>query len=357
MKRFRKLKRPVRVTATELSTALDHIRSRVTGEISLKSTLKEFEDGVRARRQGLATDEEILPTKIKMASALFDTGRLTKAEYVFQCGYPLVSLHDKQFIDGRYDTDLAPISERMDAIRKQYGLAPDEDWLVSDFPVEYALEDKKYEAILNEKEGEVFCKFAPPALLSLFANDADEFWKLYERGRRSVFDASDHLASIIDLIEMYEGEAAKCAAVEAYYAANAMLGSASEARILLECLRQPTKAKAIVRKLPSKRRPRKSDPLDWTLNNLIDVATLAGWLPNIDDEEVVHVVSGWAHRLRTMRNFLHPGRHVLDRPHAHFGKEEWLDAWSAYTAMRHSIEMARKKVHKRSIKSQAPSLS
>jgi hypothetical protein len=47
-------------------------------------------------------------------------------------------------------------------------------------------------------------------------------------------------------------------------------------------------------------------------------------------------------RSRVAGNLLHPGRHVADKPHARLGKAEWLDAVSAYTALRHSIEAARK---------------
>ena len=108
-------------------------------------------------------------------------------------------------------------------------------------------------------------------------------------------------------MDLYESEARKSASAEAYYAANAMLGSASEARILLECPRQPAKIRAIIRDLPKGKQPRSSNPLDWSLNDLIEIAPRAGWLPNIDDLDVVHVVSGWTHRLRAIRNFLHLG--------------------------------------------------
>jgi hypothetical protein len=107
-------------------------------------------------------------------------------------------------------------------------------------------------------------------------------------------------------------------------------------------LRQRAKIRAIVRKLPKKGRPGSTNPLEWTLANLISVANAAGWLPNIDDGDVVHVVSGWAHRLRVIRNLLHPGRHAVDKPHTRLGRDGWQDALSAYTALCHAIESARK---------------
>jgi hypothetical protein len=118
-------------------------------------------------------------------------------------------------------------------------------------------------------------------------NDPDLFWNQYEQGRRSVFEKEDHLASAHDLIDLYESEAQKSAKAKAYYAAITMLGSAAEARILLECLRQRTKIGTIVRKLPAKTRPTVLDPLKWNLADLINVAKEAGstakngWTPSL----------------------------------------------------------------------------
>jgi hypothetical protein len=196
---------------------------------------------------------------------------------------------------------------------------------------------------LKRKQIETFRKFAPPSLADQLEKDPETFWNMYERGRRSIFEKEDHLASVLDLIALYESEAKKGADAEAYYASIIMLGSAAEARILLECLRQPTKIQTIVHNLPKRERPNSADPLTWTLAHLISVANAAGWLPNIDDGKVVHVVSGWAHRLRATRNLLHPGRHAVDKPHVVLGRKEWLDAVSAHTALRHAIESARKR--------------
>jgi len=234
----------------------------------------------------------------------------------------------------------------MDAIERACGLKKNEYWLVDEAPLEYQIESEKYDSILKRKQSDTFRKYAP-SLSKLLENDSTEFWRLYEIGRRSVFEGTDHLASILELIDLYESEAKKCAATKAYYAANSMLGSASEARLILECLRQPSKVKRIISSLPKKQRPNSANPLDWNLNLLMKVAEHAGWLPNIDDGELIFVVSVLAHRLRSMRNFIHPGRHALDKPHARLGEEEWRDAWSGYIALRHSIERARQRPAKR----------
>lgn len=230
----------------------------------------------------------------------------------------------------------------MEKIQRRHGLKDNEYWLISDAPMDYLHESKKYDSVLEKKQIEVFRRFAPPLLADRLEKDSEEFWILYDRGRRSVFEKDDHLGSVLDLIDLYESEAENCSNVGAYYAAATMLGSAAEARILLECLRQRARVRTLVRRLPKRKRPASTNPLEWTLANLVSVANEAGWLPNIDDGDVIHVVSGWVHRLRAIRNLLHPGRHVADKPHARLGKEEWLDAASAYTTLRHAIEAARK---------------
>jgi hypothetical protein len=168
------------------------------------------------------------------------------------------------------------------------------------------------------------------------------FWEQYELGRRWVFERGDHLGAVFNLLEIYESEAQRSANAKAYYAAVTMLGSAAEAHLLLECLRQRRKAMAAAKRLPSGKRPASPDPLKWTLANLVSIAKEAGWLPSIDDGEIVHIVEGWVHRLRGMRNLLHPGRHILEKPHVTIGHQQWFDAESAYTTLRHAIETARR---------------
>jgi hypothetical protein len=321
---------------------LDHIRARVAGEISLEKTLAEFNPHAENRTRNVRELEEKLPFNVKLATGLFEAGKITKAELFFHCGFHIVGLHEKYHFDGLYDSELKEVSTKMDQIEKKHGLKENEYWLIADAPADYLHESKKYDSILEKKQVEVFRKFAPPLIADQLENDPNVFWNLYDRGRRSIFEKDDHLASALELIELYESEAQKSAQAKAYYAAITMISSAAEARILLECIRQRAKVRIVIRKLPQKLKPASPDPLKWSLTSLINVAKEADWLPNIDDGDVVHVVAGWAHRLRTIRNLLHPGRHILDKPHATLGKEEWLDALSAYTALRHAIESARK---------------
>lgn len=280
---------------------------------------------------------------MRLSIALYRAGKVTKAEFAFFCSAPIVWLHERHHMEGSYEDELRTISARMESIERDWGLKDDEYWPFKDAPPEYQRESQEYDAVLERKLIERFRQFAPSDLLDLLTSDKANFWELYERGRRSVFEQGDHFGAMVDLVELYESEAKKCADAEAYYAAVAMLGSAAEARILLECLRQAGKIKSILSTTPKKMRPRSSDPLEWGLSDLIYVADQAGWLPNIDDGDIIHFVPGWAHRLRLTRNYLHPGRHALSKPHVLLGRGEWLDAQSAYAALRHSIDEAHKK--------------
>lgn len=344
IKRFRKLKHPAKVSEAELSKALDHIRGRVAGEIALREIVAKLEARTTSRASKIEELEAELPLNVEIATALLEAGKITEAEAIFYCSFHITALHDRYFMDGNYDTDLKEITAKMEQIERENGLASDQYWLRHDAPIEYQHELERHDAVLKRKQNETFRKFAPDWIVERLEGDPEQFWKLYELGRRSVFEKDDHLASVIDVVELYEGEANKSADAGAYYSAIAMLGSASEARILLECIREPTRTQAAILCLPGKDRPASSDPLRWTLANLINIAQQADWLPNIEDGSIIHVVSGWVHRLRVVRNLLHPGRHILERPHVTLGRQEWLDALAAYTALRHSIETARRTV-------------
>jgi hypothetical protein len=259
IKRFRKLKPPAKVTQAEFSRALNHIRSRVAGEIALKEILTQFDP--RERKRSVEEHEATLPLNMKLATALFEAGKITEAEYFFHCGFYIVDLHERYLTDGFYDPELKEICVAMEEIERRHGLKDNQYWLVSDAPTDYRHESQKYDSIVEKKQIELFRRFAPPLLIDRLEKNSEEFWNLYERGRRSVFEKDDHLASVLDLVDLYEREAEKCANVEAYYAASAMLGSAAESRMLLECLRELARVRTLVRRLPEKQRPRSPDPL------------------------------------------------------------------------------------------------
>jgi hypothetical protein len=142
------------------------------------------------------------------------------------------------------------------------------------------------------------------------------------------------------LIAMYASEAKKCANAQAYYAACVMLGSASEALILLKCIQEPVQLAEAIARTPATRRFHKGGPQFWNLAQLIEVANEAGWIANLETENIlVHIVNLLA-SLHELRNLVHPGRHTVQRPHISIGEEQYKDAEAAYLALRYALENA-----------------
>jgi hypothetical protein len=119
IKRFRRLKPAARVSQVELSKALDHIRARVAGELSLEKTLAEFDPRTDKRSNSASEQEARLPLNVKLAIGLFEAGRITEAEFVFHCGFHIVGLHERYHFDGLYDSELKEISAKIDQIEKK----------------------------------------------------------------------------------------------------------------------------------------------------------------------------------------------------------------------------------------------
>jgi hypothetical protein len=138
---------------------LDHIRSRVAGEIALKEILAQFDPREKKHRDSVEEHEAKLPLDVKLATALFEAGKITEAEYFFHCGFYIVDLHERYLTDGIYDPELKEICAAMEKIQRRHGLKDNEYWLISDAPMDYLHESKKYDSVLEKKQIEVFRRF------------------------------------------------------------------------------------------------------------------------------------------------------------------------------------------------------
>lgn len=112
------------------------------------------------------------------------------------------------------------------------------------------------------------------------------------------------------IIVRYHNEAEKCASVRAYYAACVMLGAAFEAMLLQMCdLLEDEVAQAVL-KLP--RKPKGSIE-HWGLDDLIEIAVAAEWLPVRRGRDLAEPGIGEkAHLIRRLRNLSHPGVHLRE---------------------------------------------
>ncbi len=112
------------------------------------------------------------------------------------------------------------------------------------------------------------------------------------------------------IIGRYHSEAEKCASVRAYYAACVMLAAALEGMLLQMCdLLNDEVAQALL-KLP--RKPKGSIG-HWGLDDLIEIAVAAEWLPIRQGPDLAEPGIGEkAHLIRRLRNLAHPGVHLRE---------------------------------------------
>jgi hypothetical protein len=112
------------------------------------------------------------------------------------------------------------------------------------------------------------------------------------------------------IILRYHSEAEKCASVRAYYAACVMLGAAFEGMLLQMCDLLGEEVTQAVLKLP--RRPQSSIE-HWSLDDLIEIAAAAEWLPVRRGPDLAEPGIGeMAHLIRRLRNLAHPGVHLRE---------------------------------------------
>jgi hypothetical protein len=108
--------------------------------------------------------------------------------------------------------------------------------------------------------------------------------------------------------------------------------------LLLRCLRSRRKAERVLRELPARLRGRAgADPARWTLEVLIEVCHAAGWLPTGETPVAYYSPRGLAHYLRDVRNLLHPGRHVSERPWQEVYENDYERAHAVYTLLLSSL--------------------
>lgn len=338
MKQIRSLKRLRRVTHAEVQQIARHFERRskaqmLAAEIVDNQKKQRLEKG----KEGWKSVTAVM-SHLKLSDALYESGRFTAEQYFFHCASPVESLHEHRLFSGVYDEKIKPISSKIRAVEIKNGLPPDHYWPVGGGPAEYRRLNERYNKTVDSYLAPLFRELGLAHHARLWLNDRAEYSRLREAGRASTFDAADIENATLKLIEMYEFEAKKCAKSNAYYAAVVMLGSASEALILLRCLQKPAELSEAIAKIPKSIGLHKGGPRHWSLGQLIQVARIAGWVANLETENVIVQMVNLVGHLQELRNLVHPGRHVEGMPHTSIGHEQYLDARSAHLALRYSME-------------------
>jgi len=111
----------------------------------------------------------------------------------------------------RLPDDLRRIEEEMDVLKRKYHLKPDEYWPVGHAPKDYQRLNEQYSAVLEKDLIKTLREFGLSDLADLRENDPNEFDRLCERGRRSVFHRDQIVPVLKDIVIEYEVDAGRAA--------------------------------------------------------------------------------------------------------------------------------------------------
>jgi|SRR3954463_11395518 len=317
-----------------LVAALERLDSRSLGEDLLSQLQDVIAEMGKDRKSSIREDPVAVAKSVTLTRVLYMSRRISTQEYVLLAVSPIEWVHSDRITDGYYDSDLEPISKAIDKIREAHGLRGGEFWLKGEGPKEYEQLNRQYEAIIDKHFIKTLSEFGLNDLADLREKDPEEFNRLRERGRRSVFHKDELVPALRDIVMRYEEDARKAASAKAYSAAVTLLGAGVEGLLLLRCLRSKKKACRIAQELPRKQRPRSpEDPTTWFFDNLIEVCLKAGWLPPVSTELAKYDSAGLAHLLKLMRNHVHPGRYVRERPWIETDEQDYQDAEAIYLVL------------------------
>lgn len=329
-RRFWSRPTPLRsVDEGERDATMRHLRDRAEGQLVAHQLALQMQGKERSHYG----DADAARRYLDLVRALRQAGQITFAEYVLQVGSRIEMVSDHRWTEGAYSADLGPIDAAMQRVTRAHGLSDDQYWASEDEPPEYRELSEAYSACLDLKLIEVMREFGEAELADLREQHPDRYDALREEGRRSVFEKDNCHAALATLIAHYESEAETAGAAGAYLSGCLMWGAAVEGRLLLWCLRAPVVAEEARQSLPAKERPRKPDPVEWTLDNLVHVAREAGWIGVLEDDDFVFSVEGLLRNLRQTRNLIHPGRSLREAPHLRRDKAAFDDARAAYAAL------------------------
>jgi hypothetical protein len=114
---------------------------------------------------------------------------------------------------------------------------------------------------------------------------------------------------LIQLAAAYHREARRCARGKAYLGASVMQVAALEAGLQAMCFLFPKEVKRTTVYANKRFRSQRNKSLEFSLNQLINIADELGWLPSkrITWAGKRTTLAGFSHEIREVRNCVHPG--------------------------------------------------
>jgi hypothetical protein len=323
---------------SSLLTALTRLDERAVAEAALHSLGKELGSNTLIKKLNSKKSPTDVKQLLELTKALYSSRRFSRVQYVFHVSAIIEDVHMDRESSGAYDIQLNPITQAMNRIKKRHGLRKHQYFKTAEAPSDYIDLDKKYNNILDENFVALLREYGFDDLADLVHNNSEEYYRLRERGRRNLIDASELQFALRDLVIKYETDAKKAADAGAYYAAIALLGAGIEGLLLLRCLGSKRKALVAASTLPRRLKTRAHQPITtWTFEILIEVCSNAGWLAKIKITDVTYLSAGIAHYLRNLRNLLHPAKHAQISPWTELERRDFEDADAMYTILLNTL--------------------
>ena len=308
--------------------------------------VKEFiekEEEIERLRKDEDGKEDYSQKMLQFVKARRKSGGLSFPNYSFRAAFYVIGIHEDRWLNHKYEEELTPISQKMKEIEKENGLEEDEYWSLDEGPDEWRELNNEYNSVLDQKLPKVLKEFGFEDIADLIKKDKAKYDKLYEEGRKNTFNKTSEIEELSAIVDKYKREAQISIESEAYYASAILSGAAIEALLLREVLKKPEQVSKVFDSLPQKSKP-KSDPRKWRLYDLINIAEMADWLPKIQIKDDIYLLDALAHVVRSLRNFLHPGRVLREKATIGIEKSEAQLTNSVLVVLNYAIEHVNKKV-------------
>ena len=275
---------------------------------------------------------------LEMVKAAESAGVLDSSYRFFLRTYAVESVHEQRIIERVYETDLADINVRMNAIQKREGLDDHEFWPIGEGPEDWEKLSDEYSQVLDEKFEEALREFNLNSMADTYRTNREGYDEIREQGRRATIDDISELEELSDSQKLFEAEAVNCAKNGAYIGAAVMIGSAIEAALLFACLNRRKEALSARGRLPNSKRPNSGNPTKWRFYELVEVAAAAGWLPDFKVMDGILRSHPLVDMMRQLRNLVHPSRYISKKISTDV-ESQYASAYAAYILLRrHLIE-------------------
>ncbi|PJA13571.1 hypothetical protein COX64_03270, partial [Candidatus Dojkabacteria bacterium CG_4_10_14_0_2_um_filter_Dojkabacteria_WS6_41_15] len=127
--------------------------------------------------------------------------------------------------EDKYNKELSPINNKIDAILRKYGLRYVEEFSPGEKPAEIDELLKNYDDLWDRKQSLLFEKYGLDDFAKLYLNDKESYLKRFEKINKNNNYPRQSLGEVVKELEI---EANKCSKIQAFNAATILLASAIE---------------------------------------------------------------------------------------------------------------------------------